>query len=109
MVDSPEAHLHPSAQSVMGQILAHFAAAGVQIFAETHGDHVLNGVRLAVSKGSIQPRAVAVHFFNVVPEQPDGPAHIVSPFFDSKGNLSEWPTGFFDQADRDLAALAGWT
>ncbi|MBW2663221.1 MAG: DUF3696 domain-containing protein, partial [Deltaproteobacteria bacterium] len=27
---------------------------------------------------------------------------------DSQGNLSEWPEGFFDQSEKDLARLAGW-
>jgi predicted ATPase len=27
---------------------------------------------------------------------------------DGQGNLSDWPAGFFDQAEKDLATLAGW-
>ena len=108
IIDSPEAHLHPRAQSAMGRILAHFSAAGVQVLVETHSDHILNVVRLAIQKQLIQSRQVAVHFFNAVPERTTDPAHIVSPFFDQNGNLSEWPAGFFDQTDQDLAALAGW-
>jgi len=43
IVDSPEAHLHPRAQSRMGGMLATFAAAGVQLLIESHSDHVLSG------------------------------------------------------------------
>jgi predicted ATPase len=46
VIDSPEAHLHPRAQSAMGSMLARFAKAGVQILVETHSDHVLNGYGL---------------------------------------------------------------
>ena len=47
VVENPEAHLHPAGQSRVGRFLAHLAASGVQVVAETHSDHVLNGVRLA--------------------------------------------------------------
>src|SRR5262249_33333894 len=50
VIDSPEAHLHPSVQSEMGRILARMATAGVQLIVETHSDHLLNGVRLAVKE-----------------------------------------------------------
>src|SRR5262249_15841889 len=63
VVDSPEAHLHPSAQSSMGRILAHFAKAGVQIIVETHSDHLLNGVRLAIKEGQLSNSSLRIHFF----------------------------------------------
>ena len=60
IVDSPEAHLHPAAQSQMGRLLAFFAAAGVQVIVETHSDHLLNGARLAVrDNGAGFPEALA--------------------------------------------------
>lgn len=109
IIDSPEAHLHPMGQSQIGAFLAMLAAAGVQVIVETHSDHVLNGVRLAVNQGKLLPEKTAIHFFNSCPRSEDDPAHVVSPRLDCNGNLSEWPTGFFDQAERDLAMLAGWT
>ena len=108
VVDSPEAHLHPEGQSAMGSILASFAAAGVQILVETHSDHILNGIRLAVAQQKADPNMVAIHFFNRPPRERDDPAHVISPLLDLKGTLSEWPVGFFDQTERDLAKLAGW-
>ena len=52
LVENPEAHLHPAGQSRIGGFLARVAADGVQIFIETHSDHVLNGIRVAVADGS---------------------------------------------------------
>lgn len=106
IIDSPEAHLHPMGQSRMGRFLGRIAAAGVQVLVETHSDHVLNGVRLAVREGLIEPPKVAVHFFNHAHAE-EG-ARITSPRLDRDGNISEWPEGFFDQSERDLACLAGW-
>lgn len=63
LIENPEVHLHPKAQQDVGTLLARVAASGVQVVVETHSDHVLNGVRLAVKSKSIVPADVAIHFF----------------------------------------------
>lgn len=95
-------------QSKIGYFLAVMAAAGVQVIVETHSDHVLNGVRLAVSKHSISNDDVAIHFFSPSQSASDPSSVVTSPLIDIQGNLSEWPEGFFDQSDKDLATLSGW-
>jgi predicted ATPase len=97
LIENPEAHLHPKGQAKMGHLIAQAAAQGVQIILETHSDHVLNGIRLAVHGGNLDPDAVRLHFF-----QSDG---VVSPRMNRKGRISEWPEGFFDEWDNSLAAL----
>ena len=106
VIDSPEAHLHPFAQSQMGRLLAHFAAAGVQILIETHSDHLLNGVRLAVKDKVLSHEAARIHFFTGASADGHG---VISPVLDAEGGVSEWPDGFFDQTEKDLSRLAGWT
>ncbi len=99
IVDSPEAHLHPAAQSALGGFLAAVAASGVQTIIETHSDHVLNGVRKAVAVNSkISPEEVRFLFFGISGE----PA---SMSLSRRGTLSDWPSGFFDQFEADLGAL----
>ena len=106
VIDSPEAHLHPSAQSQMGRILATFAKGGVQIVVETHSDHLLNGVRLAMREGVLQPDDLRIHFF----KGPDGRDHGVTMLgTGTGGEIYEWPEGFFDQGEKDLSRLAGWS
>lgn len=109
IIDSPEAHLHPMGQSQMGRFLVQIAAAGVQIIIETHSDHVLNGIRLAVRDKQISSNKVALHFFNNADKIKENISRVVSPQVDKSGNLSEWPAGFFDQSEKDLAQLAGWS
>ncbi len=109
IIDSPEAHLHPMGQSQMGRFLVQVAASGVQVLVESHSDHVLNGVRLAVRDNVIEPEKVAIHFFTVAGHADERPPRVISPLIDRFGNLSEWPAGFFDQSEKDLAKLAGWT
>lgn len=50
VIENPEIHLHPKAQSDLTQFLCFAANAGIQIILETHSDHVFNGVRKAVVK-----------------------------------------------------------
>lgn len=101
VVDSPEAHLHPRAQSAMGRLLAFFAAAGVQIVIESHSDHLLSGVRLAVRQAVLQPQDVMVHFF--ARSSADGRSRIA---IAADGSIDQWPEGFFDQAITDLIGLS---
>ena len=104
VVDSAEAHLHPRAQSAVGRLLGQMAGAGQQVFVETHSDHLLSGIRLAVRDGLLQPDDVALHFVGQ-----DGVAGQVTTLaVDKNGAVSDWPEGFFDQAENDLAILSGW-
>ena len=93
IVDSPEAHLHPRAQSRMGTMLAVFAAAGVQVLVETHSDHILSGVRLAVRRKEIAPEKVAVHFFSG--RMTDSENGIISPVVYSDGRTQRLAGGVF--------------
>ena len=104
VVDSAEAHLHPRAQSAVGRLLGQMAGAGLQIFVETHSDHLLNGIRLAVRDGLVKPDDVALHFFG----QGGKVGQVTTLALDQNGAVSDWPEGFFDQAENDLVILSGW-
>jgi predicted ATPase len=110
LLENPEAHLHPQGQARMGDLLALAASAGVQIVVETHSDHVLNGVRLAVRNGRLACDAVSLHFFqrDVLRDEQvgDRPVHrVISPRIDKNGRISRRPDGFFDEWDKALHRL----
>ena len=101
LLENPEAHLHPRGQTKLAELAARAASAGVQVFAETHSDHFLDGVRIAIRDGVINPADTAVHYF-----ERDGNKSIVkTPEIDADGRLSTWPSGFFDQHDENLSRL----
>jgi predicted ATPase len=116
IIENPEAHLHPSAQSKMGYFLGAMANAGIKIIVETHSDHVVNGIQIAVAKKAIQHNKVTINYFYKedkseqeiqedkildVKQQP-----IVKPILiNEKGELTEWPKGFFDQTQIDYVEL----
>lgn len=104
IVDSPEAHLHPRAQSELGKIVSRFAAAGVRILVETHSDHFLNGVRLAIKQRTLSPSEAAIYFFGGSSRQDHGVQKLN---IDDSGEIDRWPQGFFDQAESDLGHLLG--
>ena len=108
VIDSPEAHLHPRAQSAMGLFLSQMAAAGIRLFVETHSDHLLSGIRLAVRNGTLSHEELVVNFFRDASNNSGNP-EVTTLRIDSSGAMSAWPEGFFDQAERDLASLSGWT
>lgn len=108
VIDSPESHLHPHGQSMMGLFLSKMASTGVQIVIETHSDHIVNGVRLAVKGKIISQDNISILFFSNSEHGERIGKNIVTPQIDNNGNISEWPDGFGDQTDKDLAVLAGW-
>lgn len=101
IVENPEAHLHPRGQALMGHFLARAAACGVQVIIETHSDHVLNGIRVAVKQGAIAHGNVQINFFH----QQDGTSCVSTPHIDKDGHLDLWPEDFFDEWDKQLSEL----
>lgn len=101
LIENPEAHLHPRGQARIAELAVRAAVAGVQVIAETHSDHFLDGVRVAVREGLIAPEDTAVHYF----EREGGKSVVTTPEIDADGRLSHWPKGFFDQHDDNLARL----
>jgi predicted ATPase len=105
MIENPEAHLHPSGQSRIGEMLALTASSGVQVITETHSDHVLNGIRLAAKSGKIDPSNVELHFFERGFDRESNETRIITPKMDKNGRLDRWPKGFFDEWDKSVDGL----
>lgn len=102
IVENPEAHLHPKAQSRLAKFLAKVSSCGVQVFIESHSDHILNALRIAVLDDIITHEDLSILYFQQNPEQP-----VVQIPVQPNGGIEEWPEGFFDQMDKDFARLFG--
>ena len=103
IIENPEAHLHPKGQVAIGMFIAKAASAGIQVVVETHSDHVLNGIRLAVKRGIISNSSVMLNF--VVNNNNDDGATVISPKILKNGRIDEWPEGFFDEFENVLSEL----
>ena len=103
LIENPEAHLHPRGQTRLAELAVRASLAGVQVIAETHSDHFMDGVRIAVREGLVRPDDVAFHYFSR-----EGSETVVSsPRVNADGRLSSWPEGFFDQHEENLIKLLG--
>ena len=104
LIENPESHLHPAGQSMLGKMFACAAADGIQIIAETHSDHVINGIRLAVIDQIIHSNNVAIkYFFRDV--ESDYEHRIKELKMNDAGQLDEWPEGFMDEWEKALSKL----
>lgn len=103
VLENPEAHLHPQGQTAMGTLIAHAAASGIQIVVETHSEHVMDGIRIAVKDKKISNQFVKFHYLS---KSPEGLTQVETPALDEDGKLNFWPEGFFDQTLKNRSRLA---
>ena len=100
IVENPEAHLHPEAQTRLTFMLAKLGARGVQVFIETHSEHVINGIRLAALKEeyALDNEDVRIFFFDKDFQKKDL-------IIEKNGKILNWPERFFDQYQKELSEI----
>lgn len=103
LIENPEAHLHPSGQTKLGYFLALAAQCGIQCIIETHSEHILNGIRIAVKEGKVSSTNVIFNYF--IKDLKTDLSDVTSIFIDDHGMLDAWPDGFFDETEHDLLRL----
>ncbi len=104
IIENPEIHLHPTAQSKLCEFLYFIAESGRQIFIETHSDHMFNGVRVGVATGSMDKELVTVNFFEL-DDNNSTVNNVVE--FGKRGRILNVREGLFDQFDNDLNRMLG--
>lgn len=57
IIDEPEAHLHPAAQTEMAKALTRLVRAGVRVIVTTHSDWLLQEIANAMREGELAERA----------------------------------------------------
>ncbi len=102
VIENPEAHLHPSAQSMLGVFLA-MMSNYMQIVIETHSEHIINGIRLATIEDVVDHNNISINFFeaNVDSLEPN----VTNIKIDVISDLTDWPRGFFDQQTLDIGTI----
>lgn len=91
LLENPEAHLHPQGQTAMGRLISLAAASGVQVIVETHSDHIMDGIRIAIKDRSLPVDENVFHYFSLVDNLE---TKIETPTIYQNGKLSFWPDGF---------------
>jgi len=104
LLQQPEVHLHPSAQAALGSLFCTVAAQGRQLIVETHGDHLIDRVRMDVRDGTtgLNPEDVSLLFF----ERAELEVRIHSLRIDEAGNVLDAPPGyrqfFLEETNRSI-------
>ncbi|MBF0539528.1 MAG: DUF3696 domain-containing protein [Nitrospirae bacterium] len=102
LLENPEAHLHPKAQTAVGRLIALAAASGVDVIVETHSEHLMDGIRIAVKEGLLPHEMTKFYYFSL---DKDGTTIVEEPKIYPDGKLDHWPKGFFDQTMHNSAIL----
>lgn len=102
--ENPEAHIHPAGQSRIGHMFADAVADGIQIIVETHSDHLINGIRIAVADKTLKSQDAGIKYF--YRDENDNYRHKVKELsLNNAGQLDEWPEGFMDEWEKALREL----
>lgn len=97
LIEQPEIHLHPKAQSVLGDLFIEAAKDSDRTFiVETHSEHILNRVCRRIAERKITKEQVAIYYFK---PGKDG-TRIQRVTINDDGQYEKFPKGFFEE---DLA------
>jgi len=105
IIENPEAHIHPRGQAKLGKLMALVAASGAQLIIETHSDHIINGIRVAVKEKQIPYVDVQCLWFHKVTTVDEQYTDIISIRVDKNGELSKYPEGFMEEWNNQLLRL----
>lgn len=94
LIENPESHLHPKGQTAMAELMARAASYGVQIICESHSDHIINGVRVAVKEKKVSKDDVMIAYYN---RDKNLNTKVTQIQVDKNGNLDNYPDGLIDE------------
>ena len=95
MLEEPEIHLHPLAQSVLAELFVSVSRErNVQFIVETHSEHLFRRMQTLMAKQEVMPNDAAMYFV----ERDGKSAKLRELELDDFGRLKNWPEGFFGDA-----------
>lgn len=103
LIEQPELHLHPAWQARLARMFTEaidpsFCENRIQIFVETHSEHLILalGNEIANKSRNIHPNEISLLVFEDEPY--DGCSYVERVHFDDDGKfLDRWPGGFFPE------------
>lgn len=95
MLEEPEIHLHPLAQSVLAELFVTISQQRkVQFIVETHSEHLFRRMQTLMAKQQVSPNKAAMYFV----ERDDKTSKLRELELDDFGRVKNWPDGFFGDA-----------
>lgn len=95
ILEEPEIHLHPLAQSVLAELFVEVSRQRkVQFIVETHSEHLFRRLQTLVAGRKVANDAVSMYFV----ERKGKSAHLRELLLDEYGRVKDWPKDFFGDA-----------
>ena len=95
IIEEPESHLHPLAQSKLAELFAQVSKERkVQFIVETHSEHLFRRMQTLIAKQQITPNDAAMYFIEREGRQAKLRELIPNKF----GAIANWPDKFFGDA-----------
>lgn len=106
IIENPEAHLHPQAQArLMKTIFEIVKNKDIQVFIESHSDHIVNAALVAIKRKDLLTRKdVEILYFRTT-ENPEEGSKIENLDITEFGRVCKPPRGFCDQYAIDLREI----
>lgn len=106
IVEEPESHLHPLAQSKLAELLAKVSKErNVQFIVETHSEHLFRRMQTLIAREEVSVADAAMYFV----ERDGKNANLLPLEVDDLGRVKNWPKHFFGDTlgeTREQTALA---
>ena len=107
LMEQPEIHLHPSAQSALADVMIDVINSrengkdrNIQLIIETHSEHFLRRLQRRIAENVVSENDVSAYFANITKT----PATLEPLEIDLFGNIRNWPENFFGDEMGDITA-----
>jgi uncharacterized membrane protein YsdA (DUF1294 family) len=107
LVEQPEIHLHPCAQSALADVMIDVINSGengnsrnIQLIIETHSEHFLRRLQRRIVEDELLNDKISAYFA----DSTKSPAILKSLDIDEYGNIRNWPKDFFGDIAGDVIA-----
>ena len=109
IMEQPEIHLHPSAQSALADVMIDAIRAreeggdrNIQLIIETHSEHFLRRLQRRIAEERVPGDMVSAYFADIT----KSPATLNPLEIDDFGNIRNWPENFFGDEMADITGQA---
>lgn len=103
LLEQPELHLHPSAQSILADVFIDVIKnRKLQVIFESHSEHLLRRIQRRIAEEQFPAQDASVYFCHIE----KGESHATALELTDEGFVKNWPKDFFGDEMGEVAALA---